>query len=319
MKKVWGIINLNGGLFMEIITTTSGLKNYGASYPYTIAYIGLQRKASINDFHEGHLEAVNAAKSVADKVLVGFAANEEVYDLVFSELNMSFGISDKNDCLQWASDNGVDLVFWPDPLEMSSWFDNYNITDLKNWATNYCNDHNFIFDNDSDESLLHLMMMGDKLRSELNLERRDYRVGSWKEGITRLYHKYYVETVGYSQYVLTPCLTDSNTNIPYSNSQLVDKLLPVQSFYAQIPAIVDTYKSLISTDEESFKQNIKDSIDALDGTGVFYVIKTNVYYNKPYVESGKAYIEIKLHAADNFSAGIPSVEGLSLYPFYIDV
>jgi len=304
---------------MEVITTTSGLKNYGASYPYTIAYVGLQRKPSINDFHEGHVQAINTAKSVADKVLVGFTADEELYNLIFSELGMTFRTPDKNVCLEWASNNGVDLVFWPDPLEMSSWFDTYDITDLKNWADSYCNDHNFIVENDSDRSLLQLMMIGDRVRSELNLERRDYRVGSWKDGVIRLYHKYYVETEGYCQYALNPCLVNPDTKIPYGNVDLINRLLPVQAFYAEIPTIIATFKALIPTDEETFKQNVKASIDALDESGMFYVIKINVYYDKPYVESGKAYIEVYLHAAYNFSAGIPPVEGLNIYPFYVDL
>jgi hypothetical protein len=304
---------------MEVITTTSGLQSYGSSYPYTISYMGMQRKASFDAFHPGHISCINAAKAASDKILIGFTDDEELADLLFPELNLTFGTSNKEACLAWAANNDVDIVFWPDPGEMASWFDGYDINALKSWASTYCTDHGFVLDDGWDTTLLHVMMILDKIRQDLNLERRDSRVGSWKDGTGRLYHKYYIELEGYYEYILTPSLLNPETLIPYGYVTNTEHTLAKAQFISQIPNIISTHKSLISTDITTFQNNVKSDIDALDVAGEFYTIKTNVYYNQPYVESGYAFIELVLHLDSTFSAGIPAVEGRYVYSFYVTV
>lgn len=304
---------------MEVITTISGLKAYGSSYPNTIGYAGFQRKPNAYDFHAGHTACLNALKSQADKVMVGFTSDEEIFGLLFNELGITYPTPSKEVCLAWAEDNNVDFVFWPDPGEMTSLFDGYDIPTLKSWASTYCTDHGFVLDNDADMALLQCMMIIDKIRADLDLERRDYRVGSWKDGVVRLYHKYYIELENYYNYILIPALIDPSLSAPYSHERGKEFVTARALLLAQIPDIVATHKSLISTNISAFQNNVTSDIDVLESTGEFYTIKVNVYYNQPYIESGYAYIEVVLHLSSEFFCGVPRVEGKYVYPFYESV
>lgn len=301
---------------MEVITTISGLKAYGSSYPYTIGYAGFQRKPNAYDFHAGHKACLDALRAQADKVLVGFTNDEEIFGILFNELGITYPDPDKDVCLAWAEDNNVDLVFWPDPGEMASLFDSYDVPTLKNWASTYCTDHGFVLDNDADMALLQSMMIIDKIRVELNLERRDYRVGSWKDGVARLYHKYYTELENYYTYILVPALIDPSLSAPYSHERGKEFVAAKAVLLGKIPAIISTHKSFISTNISAFQSNVKSDIDVLDSNGEFYTIKVNVYYDQPYVEPGYAYIEVVLHLSSKFYSGMPHVEGRYIYPFY---
>jgi len=303
---------------MDIITTTDQLRTYGSSYPHTISYIGFQRKASIDDFHEGHLECINLAKSYTDKVLVAFTADKEVFDLFFPELNARLRDVDKDACLAWCESNNIDLVFWPNDGEMAAWFDGYDIDNLKSWAENYTSTNGFVMSNSYRQVLLHLMLIMDKIRPDLNLERIDYRVGSWKEGILRFYHKYYVDndaTVSY-RYLLAPIITDAD-NIPYENNTVYTTLQGRNEMFRQLPDILISNKNFIPDDQESFRTTVISQVNALDKSGVFHVKSLDIYYNHPAIENNKALVELHLYVGDD--VGMWKEEGSIIYPFYLDL
>lgn len=303
---------------MEIITTTSECKKYSKSvYNNTIAYIGMQRKESLDSFHVGHEQCVAESKQHADKVMVGFMNLGEIFTNVYPEYGIYTSKSSeqiKQVCLQWCEQQNVDLVLWPERGTELSWVESFNLEELRAYVENVISTNNYFALDDYRKVLLRAAMLFTKIREDLDLYRIDVRVGSYKDGSWRLGMKHFLETYMNQVFISPEPIINPLTGFPYMSSIVDSILMPQKSFTEQLPSLIETGKSQIQIDVEQYKQDLLSSINALDTSGEFRALRVEVFYDLVWIDNNKAFIEIPLHVNNNFSG-----DSYLVYCEYIDL
>ena len=304
---------------MEVITTTEQLKNYNESiYNNTIAYLAMERKNKLDEFHSGHELCVATAKQNADVVMVSFLDSASIFNNIYPEYGIVFnrkGI--KEICLQWCSNQDVDLVLYPDPGIELSWVESYNLNDLKNWVDQQVAMNGYFAQDNAKQVIMKATIMFEKIRVDLGLDRRDVRIGSSKDGSWRLCTRHFFKNFINKPYIIIDSLINPNTGFPYTSSLFDPYITPQKDFLLQLPDLIDANKSQIGTNVDQYKQNLLLAINSLDSSGTFYALKVDVFYNISWVDAGKALIEIPLHVNNRFK--MQDMEGYCVYCKYIDL
>lgn len=287
---------------MQIIKTFEEVQFDSTS---TISHIGINRKNSIDDFHDGHALCVSEAKTVADLVMVTFWESYETLEYLYGDETDEFTLHpndvlsyDETACIQWAINNDVDIVYYPTKGEIIKLFSSYNISDLKSWVDSICITEGYSLENSNNLFIFKATLIYEKVRNEISY-RKDYKVTSWKDGYIRYLEKHFLNKYVNCNTLLIPTITNPEDNLPYCNRAYDLMSEQEKQWILEIEDIIIDNSSTLHINIEQFKQDVTNKINALDSTGVFYVTNIEVY-NDPKFMDLNTLIEIDLHVNNKF-------------------
>jgi len=130
---------------MEIVKTREEYKKLLGDK--RVGYINIRRKMSVNQLHSGHEYVINYSKNNFDLTTVSFWNIAEMNyvlfrDKMFRPFMKNLSRWDKNGCVEWCRQKGVDIVLVPDDNYMFDYISeksqNMNLIEFIDdvWATN---------------------------------------------------------------------------------------------------------------------------------------------------------------------------------------
>lgn len=178
----------------------------------TTAVVSIEPKDD-NSFHDGHVELITQAKSVADVVFVNFFHTYPFSDVLYgSETNFyrdsTFSFTpNEQQMINWCNLQGVDYI-WLAPSDFHiELFNGYNLNFVKQRADDIYNLEGYTTTNIELERHIKRIIVSLIPLIDNNYFHYDYRISSWKDGLIRYFEQdFYNKYLGTNVIVIDPIL-----------------------------------------------------------------------------------------------------------------